>query len=114
MCQYLFVTDTPNSTLVTFSLCTNGKQLLEVKKVKSSGSIDCLNGLRALSLLWIIFGHRYFDMFLAPATNTIPATELWLNNVLSLFHTTFHLAVDTFFLMGGLLVTWSFMKSFDK
>jgi peptidoglycan/LPS O-acetylase OafA/YrhL len=85
-----------------------------MSKENSSGSIECLNGLRALSLLWIIFGHRYFDMFLAPATNSATATENWLRNILSLFHTTFHLAVDTFFLMGGLLATWSFMKSFDK
>jgi peptidoglycan/LPS O-acetylase OafA/YrhL len=85
-----------------------------MKRITSSGSIECLNGIRAISLLWIIFGHRYFDMFLAPATNSKSATEAWLKNVLSLSHTIFHLAVDNFFLMGGLLVTWSFMKSFDK
>jgi hypothetical protein len=81
---------------------------------RSTGSIQCLNGIRAISLLWIIFGHRYFDMFLAPSVNKTSATEAWLKSVISLFHTTFHLAVDNFFLMGGLLVTWSFMKSFDK
>jgi peptidoglycan/LPS O-acetylase OafA/YrhL len=99
---------------MTFSVYSNWKQLFEMKRAEASGSIQCLDGIRAISLLWIIFGHRYFDMFLAPATNTIDATEIWLKNVLSLFHTTFHLAVDTFFLMGGLLVTRSFMKTFDK
>lgn len=79
----------------------------------TSTSIGCLDGLRALSLLWIIFGHRYFDIFLSPATNNVTATESWLKTFFSLSHTIFHLAVDTFFLMGGLLVTWTFMKSFD-
>lgn len=100
-------------TLVAFSIYTNGKNLFDLKPRDSTNSIECLNGLRALSLLWIIFGHRYFDMFLAPATNSVSATNEWLGNILSLPHTIFHLAVDTFFVMGGLLVTWSMMKSFD-
>lgn len=84
-----------------------------MKASESSKFIVCLSGLRSLSLLWIILGHRYFDMFDAPATNRKIATENWLVNVFSLVQTTFHLAVDTFFLMGGLLVTWTFMKAFD-
>jgi peptidoglycan/LPS O-acetylase OafA/YrhL len=100
-------------TLVAFSMYTNAKNLFDMTKSKSSQSIECLNGLRSLSLLWIIFGHRYFDMFLAPSTNFKTATDSWLANIFSLSQTTFHLAVDTFLLMGGLLTTWSFMKSFD-
>jgi peptidoglycan/LPS O-acetylase OafA/YrhL len=99
--------------LIAFSVYTNGKILFDMTKSESSSSIECLNGLRSLSLLWIIFGHRYFDLFLGPTTNFHYATEIWLRNILSLSHTTFHLAVDTFFLMGGLLVTRSLMKSFD-
>lgn len=109
-----FLSVSSNPTWASFSIYTNGKKLFNVKRIESSGSIQCLDGLRAISLLWIIFGHRYFDMFLAPATNKRSATEAWLKNILSLPHTTFHLAVDTFFLIGGLLATWSFMKSFDK
>lgn len=100
-------------TLIAFSAFTNSRNLFRIETNNSSKSISCLNGLRALSLLWIIFGHRYFDMFVAPATNSKLATDSWLRNIFSLTHTTFHLAVDNFFLMGGLLVTWTFMKSFD-
>jgi peptidoglycan/LPS O-acetylase OafA/YrhL len=100
-------------TLIAFSIHSNGKNLFDMTRNETSNSIECLNGLRSLSLLWIIFGHRFFDMFLSPATNTQVATEEWLGSIFSLSHTTFHLAVDTFFLMGGLLVTWSVMKSFD-
>lgn len=82
-------------------------------KKRNSASIECLNGLRSLSLLWIIYGHRYFDTFRSPATNYEYAVELWLRNIWSLTHTMFHLAVDTFFLIGGLLVTQSLMRSFD-
>lgn len=80
---------------------------------KPKHSVECLDGLRAISLLWIIFGHRYFEMFLAPSVNKLSATESWLKNILSLSHTTFHLAVDTFLLMGGLLAAWSLQKSFE-
>lgn len=99
--------------MIAFSAYTNGKKLFDMTRTESSQSIECLNGLRSLSLLWIIFGHRFFDLFLGPTTNFDYATEIWLGNIFSLSHTTFHLAVDTFFLMGGLLVTWSLMKSFD-
>lgn len=99
--------------LTSFSIFANGKNLFTTSKGENSRSIECLNGLRALSLLWIIFGHRYFDMFTAPADNAPTATIKWLANLLSLSHTTFHLAVDTFFLMGGMLATISFMRSFD-
>lgn len=108
------IAELPCMTLVAFSLVTNGKNLFDISKKDSTKSIECLDGLRSLSLLWIIFGHRYDDMFSAPATNSVTATESWLKCIFSLSHTTFHLAVDTFFLMGGLLVTWSFMKSFDE
>lgn len=33
---------------------------------------------------------------------------------ISLIHSTFTLAVDTFLLMGGLLATWSFLNALDK
>lgn len=76
--------------------------------------IECLNGIKALSMIWIIFGHRFFDMFMAPSVNGNAATEWWLQNHFSLIHTMFHLAVDNFFVIGGLLVTRSFLKCFDK
>lgn len=49
-----------NKLYAAFSVFTNGRQLFEMKKNSSASAIDCLNGIRALSIFWIIFGHRVF------------------------------------------------------
>lgn len=48
----------PNKLYIAFSLYTNGQKLFDVTKSKSPNSINCLHGIRSLSILWIIFGHR--------------------------------------------------------
>jgi len=108
------ISESPCMTLIAFSAYTNGKNLFKISRSDAANAIACLSGLRGISLLWIILGHRFFDMFTLPSTNSIPATEKWLQSYWSLFHTMFHLAVDNFFLMGGLLVTWTFLKAFDR
>lgn len=41
-----------------FSLYKNGKQLLRTDRRR--GSIGCLDGLRFISICWIIYGHTYY------------------------------------------------------
>lgn len=72
-----------------------------------------MNGIRALSIFWIIFGHRFDERFMVPAINS-DEVFAFPENPISLIHSTFTLAVDTFFVMGGLLVTWSFLSALDK
>lgn len=47
-----------NSLLTSFSVYTNGKKLLSTKR--RPGTITCLDGIRFLSICWIIFGHTFF------------------------------------------------------
>lgn len=57
--QYL---DLATSKLfITFSEYTNCAQLFEIKE--NSEAISFLNGLRSLSVCWIIFGHRFTSSF---------------------------------------------------
>lgn len=41
-----------------FSLYKNGKELLRTDR--RQGSIRCLDGLRFISICWIIYGHTYY------------------------------------------------------
>lgn len=102
----------PNKLFIAFSLYTNGRQLFDITKSKSSNAIHCLHGIRALSVLWIIFGHRFDERFMVPAVNSEEVSR-FTEKPISLIHTTFTLAVDTFLLMGGLLATLSFLSALD-
>lgn len=102
-----------NKLFIAFSVYTNGEKLFDISRSKSKNSIDCLNGLRAIALMWIIFGHRIYVQFAVSLVNEKEFTE-FLETVPSVFLSSFHIWVDTFFVMGGLLVTWSFMKAFDS
>ncbi len=79
---------------------------------QAPGVITCLNGLRVISMFWIILGHTY-DFILFQVDNTASFTD-----VLSRF--TFqpiingNLSVDTFFFLSGVLVTYLTLRQMKK
>lgn len=103
----------PNKLLIAFSVYTNGQKLFDVRDSSSPNSINCLHGLRALSVMWIIFGHRFTTQKGFPLTNPNVLQENYAH-LYSAFLTAFNLAVDTFFVMGALLLTTSILNSLDK
>ncbi|XP_078268440.1 O-acyltransferase like protein [Rhinoraja longicauda] len=71
----------------------------------TAGSYSAIHGIRALSLLWIISGHVCHFSLLNNLDNPIQWLLSVPNNVLYIFSLggPFYLAVDTFFLLSGLL-----------
>ncbi|KAK0047527.1 nose resistant to fluoxetine protein 6 [Biomphalaria pfeifferi] len=95
--------------LLSFSLKTN---LLDLLKTESfDGDIRCLNGLRVLSMLWVILGHT---------ANFLPEIkdESMKSNVMKhwlaylLFNATY--GVETFFFISGCLVSYLFIRNSEK
>lgn len=43
--------------LLCFSLYTNGLKILDMSK--KGGQLECLHGMRVLSMFWVILGHTY-------------------------------------------------------
>jgi hypothetical protein len=103
----------PCQLLSSFSAYTNGYKLFDVTVSKSPSDIRCLHGIRALSILYIIFGHRYGLPMWNVISNGAAMTDWQKSWHVGIYHT-HQVAVDVFFLMGGLLVVWSMLKSFDR
>lgn len=101
----------PNKLLISFSVYTNGRKLFDMTESKSS--INSLHGLRAISIIWIMFGHRVTNQVGIPHRNLnslIQFHQQWYSVIVY----SYSIAVDTFFLMGALLLTMSVIRANEK
>jgi peptidoglycan/LPS O-acetylase OafA/YrhL len=97
-----------NQALKTFSLFTNGKTLFNLD-VKAGNSIGSIHGIRGISILSIILVHTYFFRVASPFID---------GNDFDKFHETkfssvvsaLAIAVDTFLVISGALITRSLLK----
>ncbi|KAM4719439.1 O-acyltransferase like protein [Anableps anableps] len=99
-----------------FSLQTTTKGVLSTPSSVQHENYTSLNGIRVLSLLWIICGHS--AQF--PVINNLDNYKTWREAVESspayvvTISGPVFLAVDTFLLLGGLLSARSLLSSIDK
>ncbi|XP_018319862.1 nose resistant to fluoxetine protein 6-like isoform X2 [Agrilus planipennis] len=92
---------------IAYSVLTNGKILFNTSK--SSNHLLCLEGLKTLSIFWIILGHRYSsseDIF-AINFNEIQTIAKQLQ---SQYVQAAQYAVDTFLVLSGCLLTYLAIK----
>ncbi|GMR45000.1 hypothetical protein PMAYCL1PPCAC_15195, partial [Pristionchus mayeri] len=85
----------PRNTLAIFSLN------------KSADSILCLDAIRFTTLVWVVNGHS--DMATADGDNGLQLLRE-TNNFFAYFLGNGYPSVDTFFLISGLLVSYTFFK----
>ncbi|XP_013412597.1 nose resistant to fluoxetine protein 6 [Lingula anatina] len=102
---------TLSKVILAFSVYTNGAKVLNTKQ--GSGALTCVNGIRFLSLSWVIWGHSYAFCFTFVG-NIGPIFEEYKNSwtMQPLWSGTF--SVDTFFVMSGLLVTYLTLREMKK
>ncbi|KAF5286023.1 hypothetical protein FQA39_LY16465 [Lamprigera yunnana] len=100
--------------LTAFSLITNGNNLFATTTCENAkgDQILCINGLRAISAIWIVLYHssRIKWIVLKQPLNT----ETWIEAFfIQMWHSS-TFAVDTFFVIGGLLVSYNEMKAISR
>ncbi|XP_017129214.1 nose resistant to fluoxetine protein 6 [Drosophila elegans] len=117
-------------TLYDFFLCKNQDQLPLIVKVfsaransracfrivpnKSSPNvIHCLNGIRGMSLFWVIFLHQYMNVLYSPNINRFSILP-WFRRPFTNFFLHGQFSVDSFFFIGGLLVSLIALRLMDK
>ncbi|XP_033118022.1 nose resistant to fluoxetine protein 6-like [Anneissia japonica] len=92
--------------LLCFSLLINGSKILKAKQ--GEGSLGALNGIRVLSLWWVILGHTYIFPERLFSNPTIIVDILSRFTFQAIGNATF--SVDSFFFLSGLLVTYLTLK----
>ncbi|KAF7275373.1 hypothetical protein GWI33_011817 [Rhynchophorus ferrugineus] len=98
-----------NRFLVIFSVFSNGKKLFRV--VKQGGEqILCFNGLKTVSMMWIIAAHSAAAWQIMPLTRANAYNE-WLNSRSSQYLQSARFAVDTFFFISGFLFAYQYFKA---
>ncbi|XP_017061001.2 LOW QUALITY PROTEIN: nose resistant to fluoxetine protein 6 [Drosophila ficusphila] len=99
--------------LCTFSLVKSLPQLLKTTNSPSPRVIPCLNGIRCLTIIWIILGHGYMFLLLAPNINAYDIVA-WAQTPFSMVMQSGSTSVDTFFLLSGLLLVLTSLRELDR
>ncbi|XP_069118681.1 nose resistant to fluoxetine protein 6-like [Argopecten irradians] len=97
--------------LMAFSLMTNGEKLLST--AQPAGSLTAINGMRFLSITWVILGHNY-SAGLQFSVNELPFYEEMFNRWTFQAIGNAFVSVDSFFTMSGFLLSYLFMKEMKK
>ncbi|XP_035785910.1 nose resistant to fluoxetine protein 6-like [Anopheles albimanus] len=111
----------PASTVLTIcSLYTNVRKLLATSgprpdhnSTNKSSTINCIHGIRVLSMVWVVFSHNYVRIGMIPLLNS-PVILTWLRSYHSMVVVASTVSVDTFFLLSGLLTCWSILNALDR
>ncbi|XP_018572971.1 nose resistant to fluoxetine protein 6-like [Anoplophora glabripennis] len=114
---YIYKSNNKNNhpLLIAFSLLSNGRKLLHISKNSTSKEhIEILNGLRVISMMWIIAGHGFMSWAKVPVVNIEDWGESWTKHLYAGYILTAPLAVDTFFYMSGFLVAFKYLQRKEK
>ena len=122
LCSILFILSLAaffpikNRWVECFSLSKNAQSLL----AKPRGNVlDCLDGIRTLSIFWVVFGHTFiFETEDLAFSNYIDLLGInhqgWLASLPAQSLTGAYFAVDTFFFLSGFLACYIMLKKFYK
>jgi hypothetical protein len=106
-------TKNSRSLLYKFSLKNNLKILFSNRE--SRRSIKCIDGIKVLTALWLMLGHRLSFFHHLSTTQNIHDTSWWTPEGLLLsFITSFTLGVDIFLIITIILATQSLIEMFER
>ncbi|CAL4082235.1 unnamed protein product [Meganyctiphanes norvegica] len=99
----------PLRFVIPFSVTTNMKKLFAINP-NAKGAITVLYGMRFLSMCWVIHGHMQFFGSNVNSAIQHEKTDGLLFQIIRYAN----VVTDTFFFMGGMLVTYGLLKELEK
>ncbi len=105
--------DTGYKVVECCSLARNAKYLFYTKNPVDA-SLEVLNGVRVLSMFWVIFGHTFDYFNVSPVSNIEDVTDYIKNSYgLQLFIAGTY-SIDVFFFLSGFLSALTMTAQFEK
>ena len=98
--------------LAEFSAIRTLRRIFTISRSENKDTFACLNGIRVLSLFWVILGHS-FSSGIYYASNIIDMQAARRNIVVHVI-TSGAFAVDTFFVVSGFLTAVLFVRQVKK
>ncbi|XP_035212889.1 nose resistant to fluoxetine protein 6-like [Stegodyphus dumicola] len=98
-------------SLLAFSATANIRQLL--KSPRRNSTLGAVNGIRCLSLMWIVLAHTY-GFGHRQGLARLSHAKTYMDDILFQIITNAWVSVDTFFMLGGLLVAISNLKLMEN
>ncbi|ALC49557.1 CG10182, partial [Drosophila busckii] len=96
------------------SVRANSRALFRITDSKSNPNIiECLHGMRCMSLIWVVYGHDYSMAAIGPNINLLDI-PLWIKNSYSMLLVHAPFSVDTFFFLSGMLVLMVALRAMEK
>ncbi|KAH8247742.1 hypothetical protein KR038_009247 [Drosophila bunnanda] len=114
--DYFFCTNQNEVPVIVkiFSARANSRALFHIVQNKSNPNvIECLHGIRCMSLFWVIVAHLYGANMINACMNIFQMLT-WLKLPFSSFIAHAGFAVDSFLFIGGLLVALVTLRSMDR
>ncbi|XP_014204831.1 nose resistant to fluoxetine protein 6-like [Copidosoma floridanum] len=102
---------TRHKLLTAFSVYTNGKKLLSTKR--SSNCIECLDGIRFISICWVIFGHTFFLEAVGVKMDRSQMLKMHVEWS-SMLVLNSNIVTDAFFLLSGILLAYTSLAKTGK
>ncbi|XP_043867396.1 nose resistant to fluoxetine protein 6 isoform X2 [Drosophila mojavensis] len=114
--DYFLVSDQAKfpALIKIFSIRATSRSLFRITPPKSNPNvIECLHGMRCLSLIWVVFGHEYMFGLANPNINRISFLH-WSESPFAqtIIHAVF--SVDTFFFLSGMLVVMVALRAMER
>ncbi|CAK1540698.1 unnamed protein product [Leptosia nina] len=107
---YLKKSSSQPHILRIFSAYSNLGVLLDLSA--KPGSLQCLDGIRAIAMLWVIIGHVF--VFIPVVGYNFLDMQEWQTSTKSVWITGAPFTVDTFFMISGLLVVYTSMAKYTS